>query len=68
MNFNNNNISSLFGSLNGNNSFGSINFSDYASIKNGSYGKLLKSNHILIIDMKIEIIKENLIIVLTLGA
>lgn len=42
MNFNNN-ISSLFGSLNGNNSFGSINFSDYASIKNGSYGKLLKS-------------------------
>lgn len=37
------NISTLFSSLGTNNSFGSFNLSDYASIKNGSYGKLLKS-------------------------
>lgn len=36
------NISSLFGGLN-TGAFSSINFSDYASIKNGSYKKLLKS-------------------------
>ena len=36
-------ISSLFGNQNTGNSFGSFNFSDYASIKNGSYGKLVKS-------------------------
>ena len=37
------NISSLFSNLGSNNVFGSFNFSDYASIKNGSYGKLMKS-------------------------
>lgn len=37
------NILSLFDGFGSNNSLGSINFSDYASIKNGSYGKLMKS-------------------------
>ena len=37
------NISSLFNNLGSGNTFGSINFGDYASIKNGSYGKLVKS-------------------------
>lgn len=37
------NISSLFSGFNSNSTFGSFNFGDYASIKNGSYGKLLKS-------------------------
>lgn len=37
------NISSLFSNLGSGNAFGSFNFSDYASIKNGSYGKLMKS-------------------------
>ena len=37
------NISSLFSNLGSGNAFGSFNFSDYASIKNGSYGKLVKS-------------------------
>ncbi len=37
------NISSLFNNLGAGNTFGSINFGDYASIKNGSYGKLVKS-------------------------
>lgn len=37
------NISSMFGGFGSNNSLGSFNFSDYASIKNGSYGKLMKS-------------------------
>jgi len=37
------NISSLFSNLGSNSTFGSFNFSDYASIKNGSYGKLVKS-------------------------
>lgn len=36
-------ISSLFSNLNSGNSFGTFNFGEYASIKNGSYGKLLKS-------------------------
>ena len=36
-------ISSLFGGFNSNSTFGSFNFSDYASIKNGSYRKLMKS-------------------------
>lgn len=36
-------ISSLFSNLNSNNTMGSFNLSDYASIKNGSYGKLVKS-------------------------
>lgn len=36
-------ISKLFGGLNSNDSFGGINLSDYASIKNGSYGKIVKS-------------------------
>jgi len=39
-------VSTLFGSLNSNNSnnlFSSFNYSDYSAIKNGSYGKLLKS-------------------------
>lgn len=35
-------ISSLFSNLGSGNSFSSFNFSDYASIKNGSYGKLVK--------------------------
>ena len=37
------NISSMFGGFGSNNSLGTFNFSDYASIKNGSYGKLMKS-------------------------
>ena len=37
------NISSLFGNLGSGNAFSSFNFSDYASIKNGSYRKLVKS-------------------------
>lgn len=37
------NISTLFSSLNTNNTFGAFNFSDYRAIKNGSYGKLMKS-------------------------
>lgn len=37
------NISSLFSGLNSNSPFSSFNLSDYASIKNGSYGKLIKS-------------------------
>lgn len=37
------NISSLFSNLGSGNALGSFNFSDYASIKNGSYGKLVKS-------------------------
>lgn len=37
------NISTLFSSLNNNNTFGSFNLGDYASIKNGSYKKLVKS-------------------------
>lgn len=37
------NISSLFSNLGNGNAFGSFNLSDYASIKNGSYGKLMKS-------------------------
>lgn len=37
------NISSLFSGFGSGNVFGSFNFSDYASIKNGSYGKLMKS-------------------------
>ncbi len=38
------NYSTLFGSLNtSDNGMAGINFSDYASIKNGSYGKLLKA-------------------------
>ena len=42
----NSNISSLFSSLNtGNTMFGSFNLGDYASIKNGSYGKLLKAHY-----------------------
>ena len=36
-------ISSLFGGFNSNSTFGSFNFSDYASIKNGSYRKLVQS-------------------------
>lgn len=36
-------ISALFSGLNSNDTFGGINLSDYASIKNGSYGKLVKS-------------------------
>lgn len=36
-------ISSFFQNNASNNLFGSFNFSDYASIKNGSYGKLMKS-------------------------
>ena len=43
MKTNNSNISSLFNSLNSNNSMGSINLGDYASIKSGSYKKLLKA-------------------------
>lgn len=39
----NTNISGLLNSLNSGNSMGSINLSDYASIKNGTYKKLLKS-------------------------
>lgn len=35
-------ISSLFSNLGSGSSFSSFNFSDYASIKNGSYGKLIK--------------------------
>lgn len=38
----NNNLS-LFSALSNNNPMGSFNFSDYSSIKNGSYGKLMKS-------------------------
>ena len=38
----NSNISALFNSLNSNNSMG-FNFADYAAIKNGSYGKLVKA-------------------------
>ena len=42
----NSHISSLFSSLNtGNTMFGSFNLGDYASIKNGSYGKLLKAHY-----------------------
>lgn len=37
------NISSLFSNLGSGSAFGSFNLSDYASIKNGSYGKLMKS-------------------------
>lgn len=37
------NISSFFGGAGSNSGFGSFNFSDYASIKNGSYGKLMRS-------------------------
>lgn len=37
------NISSLFGNSSSGGAFGSFNFGDYASIKNGSYRKLLKS-------------------------
>ena len=37
------NISTLFSSLGKNDSMGSFSLSDYASIKNGSYGKLMKS-------------------------
>lgn len=37
------NISSLFGSLGSDNTFGSFDLSQYASIKKGTYGKLLKS-------------------------
>lgn len=37
------NISSLFSGLNSNSPFGSFNLSDYKSIKNGTYGKLMKS-------------------------
>lgn len=36
-------ISSFFNKQSGGDAFGSINLSDYASIKNGTYGKLLKS-------------------------
>lgn len=43
MKTNNSNISSLFNSLNSNSSMGSINLGDYASIKSGSYKKLLKA-------------------------
>ena len=39
----NSNVSALFSSLNANNSAGSFNFADYAAIKNGSYGKLVKA-------------------------
>ncbi|MDD6038755.1 MAG: hypothetical protein PUD20_08190, partial [bacterium] len=39
------NISSLFSSLGSSNLLSSINFSDYASIRNGSYGKLLKAHY-----------------------
>ena len=42
----NSNISSLFGSLNtGNSLFNSVNFTDYAAIKSGSYKKLLKAHY-----------------------
>lgn len=37
------NISSLFSGFGNSSGFGSFNFNDYASIKNGSYGKLMKS-------------------------
>lgn len=37
------NMNTLFNSLGSNNAFGSVNLSDYAAIKNGSYGKLLKA-------------------------
>lgn len=37
------NVSSLFGGMQNDSLFGSVNFTDYASIKNGSYGKLLKA-------------------------
>lgn len=37
------NISSFFGNSGSNSMFGSFNFSDYSSIKSGSYKKLLKS-------------------------
>ena len=36
------NISSFFGNSS-TNSFSSFNFADYASIRNGSYGRLLKA-------------------------
>lgn len=37
------NISTLFGNMGSNSSLGSFDFKQYASIKSGSYGKLLKS-------------------------
>lgn len=40
---NNLHISTLFNSLNKDSAFGSFNLSDYASLKNGSYKKLVKS-------------------------
>ncbi len=43
INSNYNSISTLFGSLGTNNMMGSFNFSDYASIKNGSYSKIVKA-------------------------
>ncbi|MCR5688142.1 MAG: hypothetical protein K6G58_08985 [Lachnospiraceae bacterium] len=43
MNANNSNVSALFNSLNANSGAGSFNFADYAAIKNGSYGKLVKA-------------------------
>lgn len=43
MKTNNSNISSLLNSFNSNSSMGSINLGDYASIKSGSYKKLLKA-------------------------
>lgn len=37
------NVSTLFGNVGNNNQFGSFSLTDYAQIKNGSYGKLIKS-------------------------
>lgn len=37
------NMSSLFGGFGSSSGFGSINFSDYAAIRNGSYHRMLKS-------------------------
>lgn len=39
------NISSLFSGFSSNNFLSSINFSDYASLRNGSYKKLLKAHY-----------------------
>lgn len=50
------NISTLFSSLQTNNAFSAFNFSDYRAIKNGSYGKLMKSYYA---DQKSENVKPD---------
>ena len=45
MRFFDSHMTQLFSGLNQNSALGAFNYMDYAAIKNGSYGKLLKAHY-----------------------